>query len=182
MRILIHDFGGYAFPLQLSRQLVERGHEVCHAYCASLTTTPPGVAPSDSDFALKGLHTAKPFDKYNFVRRWQQEHEYGRLIREVCAEFEPDIVLSGNAPLPAQQMLIKLRRQRGFRSFCRRSRTRKTSSRWGTGSWSAGPATSYSNASIASAAHEVPAIRLGRLLRLRAANVCAPGLVKCRDL
>lgn len=115
MRILIHDFGGYAFPLQLSRQLVERGHEVCHAYCASLTTTPPGVAPSDNDFALKGLHTAKPFDKYNFVRRWQQEHEYGRLIREVCAEFEPDIVLSGNAPLPAQQMLIKLRRQRGFR-------------------------------------------------------------------
>ena len=115
MRILIHDFGGYAFPLQLSRQLVKRGHDVCHAYCASLTTTPPGVAPSDNILALKGLRTARPFDKYNFVRRWQQEHEYGRLIREVCVEFEPDIVLSGNAPLPAQQMLVKLRRQHGFR-------------------------------------------------------------------
>lgn len=115
MRILIHDFGGYAFPLQLSRHLALRGHHVCHAYCASLTTTPLGIAPSNASIEVKGLRTNQPFDKYNLVKRWQQEHEYGRLIRDACAAFAPNVVLSGNAPLPAQQQLMKLCRRRGYR-------------------------------------------------------------------
>ena len=114
MRILIHDFGGYAFPLQLSRQLARRGHDVAHTYCASLTTTPPGVAHDSESYVLKPLHTKRSFDKYNLIRRWHQEHEYGRLIRKTCRTFAPDVVLSGNAPLPAQHQLLK---------YCRRQNT-----------------------------------------------------------
>ncbi|MDE2956939.1 MAG: glycosyltransferase family 4 protein [Bacteroidota bacterium] len=115
MRILIHDFGGYAFPLQLSRQLARRGHDVAHAYCATLVTTPPGVAHDPGSVALKPLHTKRPFDKYNLIRRWQQEHEYGHLIRETCRTFAPEVVLSGNAPLPAQNRLLKYCRQQNIR-------------------------------------------------------------------
>ena len=115
MRILVHDFGGYAFPVQLSQALAHRGHSVCHAYCASLTTTPPGVAEAQAPFELRPLYTAQPFDKYNLVRRFQHEREYGKLIRRTCDDFLPDIVLSGNAPLPAQSQLLRLCRLKGIR-------------------------------------------------------------------
>ena len=114
MRILVHDFGGYAFPLQLSQSLSQRKHEICHAYCASLTTTPPGIAQGDFPFEIRALRTARPFDKYNLIKRWHQEHEYGHLIRDVCCSFAPDLVLSANAPLPTQQQLLRLCKKRRY--------------------------------------------------------------------
>ncbi len=118
MRILVHDFGGYAFALRLSLTLAERGHEVCHAFCASLITTPPGIA-CDSHSGPPGLtiarlHLKQPLDKYSFFKRWRQEREYGRLICDQLAAFEPDVVLSGNAPLDAQKVLIATCRKRGI--------------------------------------------------------------------
>ncbi len=114
MRILVHDFGGYAFPLQLSRSLERRGHTVCHAYCASLHTTPPGVAANENSGPLvRGLGLGRPLNKYALARRWLDESRYGRLISDECAAFRPDIVLSGNAPLGAQKRLA---------STCRRYR------------------------------------------------------------
>ncbi len=109
MRILLHDYGGYAFAVQLSRALAQRGHTVCHAYCASLQTTPPGVHETQEEaprLTIKGIHLAEPLDKYAFVKRWRQEREHGRLIAQEVKQFRPDVVLSGNAPLDAQQRLL----------------------------------------------------------------------------
>lgn len=117
MRILLHDFGGYAFAVQLSRALAQRGHTVCYAYCASLQTTPRGVLARRADDApgleIKSLELAKPLDKYAFVQRWRQEHEHGRRIAREVARFDPDVVLSANAPLDAQRHLLDACRTRG---------------------------------------------------------------------
>ena len=119
MRILVHDYGGYAFAVQLSRALARREHTVCHAYCASLQTTPPGVLARQTDDAagltIKGIELAAPLDKYAFVKRWRQEREHGRLIAREVERFRPDVVLSGNAPLDAQQRLMAACRARGIR-------------------------------------------------------------------
>ncbi len=119
MRILVHDYGGYAFAVQLSRVLARRGHTVCHAYCASLQTTPPGVLTRQADDApgltIKGLELAEPLDKYAFVKRWRQEREHGRLIAREVERFGPDVVLSGNAPLDAQKQLMAACRTHGAR-------------------------------------------------------------------
>ena len=107
MRILVHDFGGYAFTLELSRALAARGHDVCHAYCASHQTTPPGTALCKDDrLTIHPLHLRRPLDKYALVKRWAQEREYGSLIARTCKDFGPDVVLSANAPLSAQQRLL----------------------------------------------------------------------------
>ncbi|MFQ5572264.1 MAG: glycosyltransferase family 4 protein [Rhodothermales bacterium] len=119
MRILVHDFGGYAFAVQLSRALAQRGHTVCHAYCASLRTTPPGIPARQPEDAarleIKGLELAAPLDKFAFVKRWRQEREHGRLIAREVERFRPDVVLSGNAPLDAQRMLLAACRTRNIR-------------------------------------------------------------------
>lgn len=36
MKILVHDYPGYAFPIQLSRELAKRGHRVLHAFASQL--------------------------------------------------------------------------------------------------------------------------------------------------
>ncbi len=108
MRILVHDFGGYAFTLQLSRALAARGHAVCHVYCASHQTTPPGMEEvTDRGLLIRALHLRRPLNKYALLTRWRQEREYGTLITAVCREFRPSVVLSGNAPLSAQYRLVK---------------------------------------------------------------------------
>ena len=33
MRILVHDYSGHPFQVELSRELARRGHEVTHSYC-----------------------------------------------------------------------------------------------------------------------------------------------------
>lgn len=114
MRILVHDFGGYAFALQLSRSLSRRGHRVCHAYCASLATTPPGVAGSPGDAVeVRSIDLGRPLNKYALLQRWRQEEAYGRLIARECRAFRPDVVLSGNAPLSAQRHIVATCRRQG---------------------------------------------------------------------
>ena len=38
MRILINDFGGYPFPVQLSRYLAANGYNVVHTYVSNIKT------------------------------------------------------------------------------------------------------------------------------------------------
>ena len=119
MRILVHDYGGYAFAVQLSRALARRGHTVCHAYCASLQTTPRGVLNQYADdtptLEIQALELVEPLEKYAFFKRWKQEREHSRLIAREVERFGPDVVLSANAPLDAQQRLLRTCRARGIR-------------------------------------------------------------------
>ncbi len=116
MRILVHDFGGYAFVLQLSKALAKRGHTVRHVYCASLTTTPPGVTDEvAAKLDIHGIRLGSSINKYAFVQRWWQEEQYGRMVAQDCVAFNPDVVLSGNTPLSSQRHLVRACRRRGIR-------------------------------------------------------------------
>ncbi len=109
MRIVIHDFGGYPYPIELSRALARRGHEVRHVYCASLQTTPGGAFTRRDDdpesLEIAAVTLNKPLNKFSFVRRWLQENEYGRRATDAVLDFHPDVVLSANTPLDAQRTL-----------------------------------------------------------------------------
>lgn len=49
MRILVHDYAGYAFPLQLSRALARRHHQVLHLYSGSFQAPKGLVKKMDAD-------------------------------------------------------------------------------------------------------------------------------------
>ena len=119
MRILVHDYAGHPFQVQLSRALARRGHDVLHAYCASLQTTPISVARRTSEeperLQVAGLRLDRPLEKYAYIRRWRQENAYGRLISHEVDRFRPDVVLSGNTPLDAQRRLVRRCRARDVR-------------------------------------------------------------------
>ena len=118
MRILVHDYAGHPFQVQLSRQLARRGHQVRHAYCAS-TLTPQGsmVVRDDDPDTLEfcRLDLGEMIPKFGYWKRFRLEHRYGRLIEDAFNEFRPDVVLSGNTPTLPQYHLTRLCKRNGVR-------------------------------------------------------------------
>jgi colanic acid biosynthesis glycosyl transferase WcaI len=109
MRIVVSDYSGHAFPVELARALSARGHHVLHLSAASFQT-PKGKLQRDPNDAqtllLAAVTTRKPFAKDSFFQRRFQEIELGKRMGEQITAFAPDIVLSGNAPLDAQRMIF----------------------------------------------------------------------------
>lgn len=105
MRILVHDFPGHAFPVQLSRALAHRGHTVRHL-CFPAFQAPKGPLARRTDdpanFEVAFLELDAPFEKHSFVKRWRQERELASRTQAAIASFAPDAVLAGNAPLDVQ--------------------------------------------------------------------------------
>src|SRR4051794_2756283 len=49
MRILLHDYSGHPFQVQLTRALAARGHEALHLHCPSFTTGKGALEVRDDD-------------------------------------------------------------------------------------------------------------------------------------
>jgi colanic acid biosynthesis glycosyl transferase WcaI len=109
MRILINDFCGHAFPLEMSRELARRGHTVLHVYFADNLSTPKGHTQVHKDdpegLMIEGLHIAREFSKHSLLTRRQADVEYGRITASRVEIFRPEVVVSGNMPLNAQAIL-----------------------------------------------------------------------------
>ena len=118
MHILISDYSGHPFQVQLSRELARRGHRVTHLHFAGFQT-PKGnltVQPGDPGlFAVEAITLDRPFAKATFVARWRQENEVGRRIAARIAQLQPDIVISSNAPLDTQRHIQRAAQKIGAR-------------------------------------------------------------------
>ncbi len=118
MRVLIHDYAGHPFQVQLSRALAARGHDVLHLYLATLTSPRGALARREDDpptFGIRGLALAETLDKQNLIKRRLQEAQYGRILADEVEAWGPDVVVSGNNPLDAQAKLMKRCQKRGIR-------------------------------------------------------------------
>lgn len=108
MRILVSDYSGHPFQVQLSRALAARGHEVTHVYSASFQTPKGRLAKGADDpenFSIEPVVLAEKFEKGTFIKRRGQEIAIGRKIGELIRAKRPDIVISSNAPLDTQKVI-----------------------------------------------------------------------------
>jgi glycosyltransferase involved in cell wall biosynthesis len=116
MKILVHD-SGHAFPLQLSRHLATRGHQVLHLYSESLAMPRGPVAARAGDppgFTVRGVSIGKPIEKYGYMRRFFQERAYGRALAREIATFKPDVMLGGTAAPDIQEAAVLACRRLGI--------------------------------------------------------------------
>jgi glycosyltransferase involved in cell wall biosynthesis len=107
-KILINDYSGHPFQVDLSRELARRGHEVLHLYSAEDQTPKGDLIRSRVDpvsFRVEGVSVGKPLQKYNLIKRRQQERAYGELMCRRIAAFGPDLVIGSNNPLEAQNRI-----------------------------------------------------------------------------
>lgn len=118
MRIVVSDYSGHPFQVQLSRELARRGHDVLHLSTSSFQTPKGRLDATDADppgFASVAVSLGVPFHKASFIRRRPQEIEIGRLIGARIAAFAPDVVISANAPLDCQRGIQRATRAAGAR-------------------------------------------------------------------
>jgi len=118
LRIVVHDYSGHPFQVQLSRELARRGNAVLHLHFQGFQT-PKGALQRRQDdppsFAVEGLDLGEAFQKYSFVKRRRQEIAYGALAVERTMAFAPDVVVCSNFPLDPLRIVARACRQHDVR-------------------------------------------------------------------
>jgi colanic acid biosynthesis glycosyl transferase WcaI len=108
MRILLNDYSGHAFTVELARELASRGHDVLHLYSRDFQTPKGDLVRGPTDpttFNVEGLSIGKTFQKYDFFARRWQELGYGKLVCRRIETWNPDVVIGCNNPLDAQRLI-----------------------------------------------------------------------------
>ncbi len=110
MRIVVHDYVGHPFQVQLSRELARLGHDVLHLYCSSFVT-PRGELTRRVDdppnFNCRAIGLSETIPKTNFYRRLRLEAQYAPKLIAECEQFQPDVVISANTPSIPQVRLAR---------------------------------------------------------------------------
>ena len=118
MRVVVHDYAGHPFQVELSRALARRGHDVLHLYSASITT-PRGTLtkrPEDPDsFSVEPIALSERIPREDLLTRWRLEAMHGQRVVDRLETFKPDVVISANTPLEAQKRIAR---------HCARTKTR----------------------------------------------------------
>ncbi|KKL13601.1 hypothetical protein LCGC14_2524110, partial [marine sediment metagenome] len=106
MRIIVHEYAGHPFQLELSRELARRGHDVLHLYTTS-SGGPKAGFPTKAEGSLDVRNiNIGTVNKRGLLCRRRQEAEYGRAALETIQNWQPDVVVSANTPLDAQRQLL----------------------------------------------------------------------------
>jgi glycosyltransferase involved in cell wall biosynthesis len=110
LRILIHDFAGHPFQVQLSRELALRGHSVLHLAAGGLPGPKGplcGATCDPPELLIRSVPLSGLFQKYSFCRRLIAQRQYAADLVRIVHGFRPDVVLSGNAPTDVQARILR---------------------------------------------------------------------------
>ena len=101
MRILVHDYSGHPFQVELSRELARRGHLVTHSYCEAYVSGKGHLSAEPGEtLRFDSIGCGRQVAKGTFVRRLLQELWIGvQLVRHVRRE-RPEAALISNVPVP----------------------------------------------------------------------------------
>lgn len=117
MKILLNDYAGHAFPIDLAVAMVRRGHLVTYNFCSS-NLTPRGDSGEARDVGVdvNPIDLGRQFEKYRVHRRVVDELDYG--IRSVLQlrRSQPDASLFGQMPVLSLLLCLAYCRFRGIRA------------------------------------------------------------------
>lgn len=109
MRVVVHDYAGHPFQVELSRALASRGHDVLHLYSGSITT-PRGTLtkrPEDPDtFSIEEISLGEHIPREHLLTRRRLEARHGARVVDRLAHYQPSVVISANTPLEAQRRIV----------------------------------------------------------------------------
>jgi glycosyltransferase involved in cell wall biosynthesis len=118
MRIVVHDFAGHQFPVDLSRELALRGHDVLHLYCASFLGPRGAMEPLTSDppgLTVEGLSIGRDFDRYSAKQRLLDELAFGAVATKRISAYDPEAILSTGTAVLSQYALLREAKRAGRR-------------------------------------------------------------------
>lgn len=114
--ILVNDYAGHPFQIELSRTLAGLGYSVNHAYCNTNVTPRGALDETDDGPRIFGISTGDGFEKYNISRRLVAEFLYGAKSVRLMATKRPDVCLNSNVPIISLAMITVAARLLGARN------------------------------------------------------------------
>lgn len=114
LKIVLHDYSGHPFQVELARELARRGHRVHHCYSASIQTPQGALLRQPDDpphFSITPISLGQSVAKYSYFERWRQERRYASLLARRIAEQKPDIVVCGNGAPDIQGAALQAARR-----------------------------------------------------------------------
>ena len=101
MRILVHDYRGHPFQVELSRELAHRGHDVTHSFCEAYVSGKGHLSPKPGEsIRFESIGQDIVIEKMRFGRRLAQELRLGIELARQVRRIRPDVALVGNTPIP----------------------------------------------------------------------------------
>ncbi len=106
LRILVNDYAGHPFQIELSRALAARGHDVAHLFC-STNSTPHGDLTNHGldNLEIVPVATGESFEKYSLPKRSVDEVRYGIGSGRFQRSWKPDVALCSNVPILSMQTI-----------------------------------------------------------------------------
>ena len=96
-RVVLDDFAGHAFMLDLAEAMKRAGHEVTYAYCD--TNLSPHADFAAAEVPVTPISTRRPFEKYSVIRRVVNELEYGWGSARLLWRKRAEVSILNNQPL-----------------------------------------------------------------------------------
>lgn len=101
MRLLVHDFSGHPFQVELSRELAQRGHQVTHSYCPAWVSGKGRLEAEPGDtLVIEPVGPSTPIEKDKFVRRVLVEARLGLQLLGQVRRTKADVAMLSNAQIP----------------------------------------------------------------------------------
>ncbi|RHW29160.1 glycosyltransferase WbuB [Nocardioides immobilis] len=99
MRVLVHDYSGHPFQVELSAELARRGHDVTHSWCEAHVSGKGNLGGHDH-LVFEPIGRGEVIEKLSFRRRLVQELRYGVQLARQVRRSRSDVALLGNVPVP----------------------------------------------------------------------------------
>ena len=115
-KVMVIDYSGHPFQVQLSRSLARYGFETLHAFAASSETPKGELERRDDDpatFSTRAVSLNEPFNKTDFVKRRSQERRLGHLFAELVRDYQPELIIASNCPIETLRFILNAKRQVG---------------------------------------------------------------------
>lgn len=107
-KLLIVDYSGHPFQIQLSKQLARNDYLVKHVYCESFTTPKGDITKIDiPNYSIESIHLKAKVDKTNFIKRRKADIEFGELLIKLVKCDKPELIFLSNLPLDSLRIVCK---------------------------------------------------------------------------
>ena len=118
MKILINDYSGHPFPLELSQHLSKK-YKVVHSYAQYFETPKANFRIKSQNPKLKivPIKINKKFIKDNFLIRRSMDISYGKKIIDLIKVQRPNIVICSGTPLDPLNKIISYCKENEIKSI-----------------------------------------------------------------
>ncbi len=102
MKILVHDYSGHPFQVELSRELARRGHDVTHSFCPGWLSGKGHLeAEPGETLVFDPVGPTSPIEKDRFLKRLLLELWVGVALLRQVRRTRADVAMLSNAQIPS---------------------------------------------------------------------------------